>query len=141
MQYRLLIIGLILLGCDTDNPSPQMQQLGRCSDKAREQIAFTDTREDDFIFRNVAITDDCLSIKIAFGGGCGDVNAELITDGTVEKSLPPQRYLILAFTDDDPCEALLEEQYDFDLSALQVTGSNSVILNLKGWNAKIRYDY
>lgn len=142
MLYRLFIAGLILVGCrDGADPDLHLLQVNPCSSTTSEQTAFKDTQEDDFIFRNVTIAAHCLSIKIAFGGGCGEVSAELITDGSVEKSLPPQRYLMLAFTDNDPCEALREEQYDFDLSRLQVAGSDAVILRLKGWDAKIRYDY
>ena len=69
------------------------------------------------------------------------MNAELVTDGTVVRSLPPQRHLKLTFADDDPCEAIREEQYDFDLTSLRVIGQNAVILDLQGWPAKIRYDY
>ena len=141
MLHRLLIAGLLLLGCNGDDPSPQNQRVNKCSVTPIEQTVFTDTREDDFTFKNVTIVDNCLSIKIAFGGGCGDVNAELITDGTVLRSLPPQRLLTLAFADDDPCEAVREEQFDFDLTSLQVIGQNAVILNLQDWPAKIRYDY
>lgn len=141
MLHRLLIAGLLLLGCNGDNPSPQSQLVDKCSITTIEQTAFLDTREDEFTFKNVTIVDNCLSIKIAFGGGCGDANAELITDGAILRSVPPQRHLTLAFADDDLCEAVREEQYDFDLTSLQVIGQNAVILNLQGWPAKIRYDY
>ena len=102
---------------------------------------YKNSPNDIFEFINVEIENNCIIILIEYGGGCGEVEFKLIDSEIVAKSNPPQRDIRLSFKDDDDCEALIRKEITFDLTPIQIVGTNKVYLNILNWDKGILYTY
>ncbi|MEW4925309.1 hypothetical protein [Algibacter sp. 2305UL17-15] len=97
---------------------------------------------DDFQFVEVAITDDCLNIKISASGCDGATwGFELVDSGAVAESSPEQRYLKFQLVNEELCDAVIQKTISFDLRPLQIQGSTKIILNIEGLQESVTYSY
>lgn len=87
---------------------------------------------DPFDFVSAEIVGDCMEITVQYGGGCGEVNFQLIGGEEVAQSLPPQRLILISLDDNDSCKAFVTDTISFDLTAFRVENSNEVKLTLDG---------
>jgi len=99
----------------------------------KKDIILDSCRTAPFKIIAMNIEEDCLIIKVQYGGGCGDTNFKLLFDGVVTESLWPSLQLFLAMDDQDSCRALLVKELKFDLHCFKgfVTenGLNISIIN------------
>ena len=117
---------------------------GRSNEKCKPILdKFLRAKSDDYIsLDNVSVEDDCLVINLTYSGGCGENKLEVIWEGAIAKSIPPQVPLQLHFTDRDDCESLQEMEYRFDLSRVRKVGvKGEVVLRISGWPERISYKY
>lgn len=98
--------------------------------------------ESDFSIRGISISGNCMTIAYSYGGGCKDIETELVaSENSVQNAMNlPYRELKLSIDDDDNCEALVMAYEEFDISALQNEG-NSTIIRLHKWDEEIVYTY
>ena len=106
-----------------------------------DNTSFENSPNDSFEFKNVEIINNCLSITIEYGGGCGTVEVNLIDSEFIEESNPLQRRIRLSFKDEDSCKALISKKVSFSLEPIQIAGENIIILNLTNWEKQILYQY
>lgn len=103
---------------------------------------FDDLVSDDFQFVDVSLIGDCLSIEIGASGCDAQTWAfTLVDSGVIAESLPEQRNLKLKLENTEVCTVFFSTNISFDISALQINGSNKIILNLEGWDNSITYTY
>nr|WP_321231661.1 hypothetical protein [uncultured Psychroserpens sp.] len=104
---------------------------------------FYDTAESGFYnLISAEITENCLNINISASGCDGNSWSMVLVDsGAVAESSPEQRYLKFVFTNPEVCLAVFTQERTFDLSALQVTGSNEIILNIEDFPEPLTYTY
>lgn len=96
----------------------------------------------NFTFIDAEIVDDCLRLEIG-ASGC-DSNTwgfNLVDSGAVAESLPEQRYLKLQLINEEACLAFFEKTVSFDLSPIQIDGSNEIILHIEGLESSLNYKY
>lgn len=63
--------------------------------------------------REAAITGDCLRLTVSYSGGCGGtIQAQLV----VEEKETDRLHLVMGFTENDRCEAIVSKNLFFDLS-------------------------
>lgn len=74
---------------------------------------------DLFEVEEVFVNDNCLNVILTYGGGCGEVNYEVFYNDVVLQSFPPQVFLKLKFTDNDPCRAIEMDTIRIDLSRFE----------------------
>lgn len=91
---------------------------------------------------NVYFSDNCLTIEISSSGCDGNSWSMVLVDsGNVAESSPEQRYLKLVLTNEELCDAVVEQVRSFDLTPIQVDGSNEIILNIEGFPEPLTYNY
>ena len=96
----------------------------------------------DFDFVSAEITDNCLAIEISASGCDGNSwEFNLVDSGAVAESSPEQRYLKFQLINEEACLAVFKKTISFDLTPLQISGSNEVILHLEGLESSLRYKY
>ena len=97
---------------------------------------------DSFTIISSEILENCLAIEIS-ASGCGGNSWEfnLVDSGAVAESSPEQRYLKLQLINNEACLAQFERIITFDLTPLQINGSNEVILHLEGLESLLNYTY
>ncbi|MDO5968294.1 hypothetical protein Q4Q35_00605 [Flavivirga aquimarina] len=97
---------------------------------------------DHFDLIDADINNDCIAIKIAASGCDGSTwELHLVDSGAVAESSPEQRYLKLQLLNTELCDAYFEKVISFDLTPLQISGSNDIILHLEGLESSLNYTY
>ena len=139
MKYLLTLILLGGLASSCDSVSPK--RLDCDKEILVDKTLFANAPNDPFDFKDVEIIQNCLKLTIQYGGGCGDIELELIDSEIVMKSNPVQRNIRLSFKDTDPCEAYITKEISFDLTSIQSSEYNQIILNLTNWGESILYSY
>ena len=66
---------------------------------------------------------------------------ELIDSGAVMESAPPQRNIRMVLDNQELCQAVIRKETSFDISSLQVEGTDKVILHLENFEEDILYEY
>ena len=95
---------------------------------------------DYLTINSASIPEDCLTISFS-SSGCDGSSwvVKLIDSGAVAESSPCQRSLRLSLKNSELCDAVISKKISFDISKLQISGDNSVILHLNG--ESILYEY
>ena len=103
---------------------------------------YNNATTDAFEIQDISINGDCLTVQIS-SGGCDGNNWEvkLFASEEVLESLPPQRNLKISLKDEEDCEALIMKEFKFNISSLQVNGSENVILNFSNFDEALLYEY
>lgn len=124
--------------CDDDE-----MQASPCDQTVVVDAGFYETAETDvYEYIGSEIVDNCLTIEIAASGCDGHSWSMVLVDsGSVAESLPEQRYLKFVFGNDETCLAVFSRSRSFDLTALQVEGSNDILLNIEGFPEPLLYSY
>lgn len=132
MSRNLLIILLlsisalsVFLACDSGLTNPNLPtgdnepdvQI-KCEDIIISESRFNTAESDEYVIMDSRIYNDSLMIEVQYGGGCGPIDFELITDGLFMESNPVKLNVKLTFDDEDPCEMVVKKNLCFDLSNL-----------------------
>lgn len=113
----------------------------KCQPVVINDTLYKNAVSDTFVLKNALIVDSCLKITIQYGGGCGDIAAELLTNSCVFETLPPQKDMFFEFKDMDSCEALITKEFCFDISSLKYPDSNTLLLNIKNMGIQLTFNY
>ncbi|MBO6605991.1 hypothetical protein [Psychroserpens sp.] len=107
-----------------------------------DQGFYESAETDDFTFQSAEIIDNCLAVVLSSSGCDGETWSMVLVDsGSVAESLPEQRFLKFVFSNNEECLAVITQERSFDISNLQVEGSNEIILNIDGFPESITYQY
>lgn len=112
-----------------------------CENTIIDNQQYTNSQSDSYNLISLSNYEGCLKVCIRYGGGCEEVSAKLIDNEEIFESNPVQRNLKIVFTDNDECEALIEKNFYFDISNLQVDNENMVLLNFQGSDLTYLYEY
>jgi hypothetical protein len=116
------------------------QSVSGCLPMTLEEEPFLPVASDLFDIDSAWIEGNCLKIAVVYSGGCGTVDFQLYYNEKAMKSMPPQKSLFLAFTDNDPCRAMIQDIVRFDLGPFEAMArAGGVVLNLSGHEQKITF--
>ncbi|MCF7559049.1 hypothetical protein L3X39_00245 [Sabulilitoribacter multivorans] len=125
--------------CDDDSDD----YLGVCDQTTVIDESLYDSLEsNNFTILGAEIQNNCLTIE--FGASGCDGNSwtyQLVDSGAVAESSPEQRYLKFELLNNEACLAYFEKSISFDLTSLQITGSNKIILHIDGYESSLTYTY
>ncbi len=126
--------------CDDDDNSTQPQTCEKTT--IIDEAYYNDLGILNTPINSTQIIGDCLIIDFS-GSGCDGESWEydLIDSGAVAESSPEQRFLKFEFINNEACLAFINKTVSFDISMLRVNGSNSIMLNIEGYESSIQYNY
>lgn len=135
----LTLILTVLISCKTgrDGKSkPEENQLP----KAELVSDFEPySNSDECSILDVAVTENIMTLKVQYSGGCEKHEFKLIGSEMILKSFPPQRGIVLWHDNKgDSCRSIEEVELKFDISVFSYEGGE-IMLNLQGWNEQISY--
>ncbi len=138
-KILLVLLSICLWGCDSDDSDGSS---GMCGESASIQMdGFFDIPSAAFEIESASVSGDCLLVSISSSGCDGESwEVDLIDQGNLIYTNPPQRILRLTLSTTEVCEAYLTRDYSFDLSSLQVI-SDGVYLNLVDYDEMLFYEY
>jgi len=79
----------------------------------------------------------CLVVDVRRAGGCGSVAVELVWNGSMMKSLPPQIPLRILGRGEDPCRSEVKQQLRFEISTLN--NGQPFIIQMQGWKHPLHF--
>jgi hypothetical protein len=130
---RKIIFGSLILmsmyGCKTKQPIVKEEDgLGQMQEMLTGNDGFITVdkayvgpaKGDAFTILDMSVAGDSLHVAVQYSGGCKPHAFQMISNGNLLKSLPPQLPLYLEHTANaDNCRALLTEKLAFDLKPLR----------------------
>jgi len=129
-----------MIGCNSDDDNVS-SSLENSNVILVEDDLFLNAPNDEFEIIAASISDNNLNITLFYGGGCGKIYYDLVTGNDYLETIPIQKNIRLAFDDKDNCEAGIELELSFDLTQIQVSNTDRIILNLDNWEDQIEYNY
>ena len=136
-----LLLAIAIAGCkprtpeNGDNGSGQDSTVGNPPDPAPACMALSHDEEaplDPVSAGTASVEDDCLHLKLQYGGGCQEHQFKLLWDGSWMESMPPQVSLTLSHnSNQDRCRSMLNSTESFDIKDLRYGGLDQVILNIQ----------
>lgn len=144
MKYLLFAIVLTLsFSCTRQNSKPIQANAGDCENAVIiDTEKYKNTSPNVFNITSCIIKADCLEITINAGGCDGSAwKADLISNGSIAESFPPQKFLKILFTNPEFCMAVPSRKFSYNLRPLRVSGTNKVLFNLQGWDQELVYQY
>lgn len=92
--------------------------------------SYTDSVSDPFQIAKASIEGKNLLVTVQYGGGCGDVEFNLVWDGSKSAGLPTRIPMRLHLRDRDYCKAYVTKELCFDISG--ANGGYDFQLELEG---------
>lgn len=136
--FSLFCLLLLNFQCDEDDLSTKSCGLVVVSNNE----TYDNAESDHYDVLDVNLYGHCLVFNISSSGCDGSSwDLSLIDSENIAESMPPQRYLKLTLTNNEDCLTVLEKTEPFNLTQLQVDGSNEVLLNIEGLSEPILYVY
>ena len=78
------------------------------------------------------VNGNTLKITVEYSGGCREYDFQLVTNGMLMKSLPPQRPVrLIHLANEDLCRRMIIDTLTFDLTPLAAPGGGRIKLNLQ----------
>ena len=103
--------------------------------------AYNNARSDDFDLDTMWLSNDCLTVRYWYGGGCGETEMMLVGSRDKTLHLPPAISAKLSFRDRDNCEAYIQTEKSFDLKPFQQSDSKTVTIRVDGRAESFEYAY
>lgn len=147
MKNLFLVVLLLFtaLSCEKQDTSCSCDDPAPCDAFAvLDNSAYQDGPDDPYFLREANIEDDCLYLRFQYGGGCREVDFDLVGAFQLGETAPLTRFVRVALDDDDNCEALITEEVTFNLKPLRVEGEEELrilIGNPEGEDFSVVYTY
>lgn len=146
MKTRLLLllctIAVSVWSCEEEDTICSCLDPSPCDELAvSDNDRYANGPSDQHFISNAVIEGDCLYLAFQYSGGCESIEYHLLSNDNIQYSLPPKRSIRLALDEDDPCEALPEVESSFNLETLQLENTDTILLELEGWEEDLLYVY
>ncbi len=138
----IILLAVLISSCGqskkiTSNEKPILEP---CEPITFTDDQFRDIESDYYSLDSLFIDNNCLNIWVSYGGGCGDSEFTLLYNNKVMKSMPPKTNLMLKFTDNDNCRAIVQQKLYYDLSFFDdYAKSGGINLRLVGLDSSVLY--
>ena len=136
---NILIISLIVLtslglSCkNTDNVTNDCEVINVQDDLSQ-------LTTDEFRIDTAYVQNNCLKLKVNYGGGCGNVFFKMYRNHTVFQSNPQQTTIKLTLDDKDFCKALIYKDLSYDITDLTKEIGKPVLIRIENYNHMVRVD-
>jgi len=139
-RFLILLSISLTLSCSNSRQVAKTEEAVKACLPVQMVESYEGIDSDFFEVQEVFVNDNCLNVILTYGGGCGDVNYEVFYDNIVLQSYPPQLYLMLKFTDNDPCRAIEMDTISIDLSRFEsMARAGGLQIGLAGTPQQVTY--
>ena len=136
-----------LVSCKQDEPGSNTSS-DFCKAIVIDAVRFEEATTDEYTLSEVQVRGDSLLMTVEYGGGCGAIDYELLTQGYFAETNPVQLAIRLWLEDNDPCEALARQSICLDLSPLASlyrddyqNSHGTIVLHLQGYEDELEYTF
>jgi len=98
--------------------------------------------EIDYNIKNARIDAEILTVSVAYKGGCGQHNFDIVFNGMYAKSLPVKAALYLKHEAiNETCQRDTIEEIKFDISQMQYPRDTIMFVNIFSYSPQLKYIY
>lgn len=127
----LILIPLIIVACSEEKTTDPPKTCGASISIVSDTVGLPHYY---FGLNDATLNENCLSLVLDYGGGCGEVSFDLYSFGEYELNDTLHQKVFIAMTTNDPCEMLIEKEYMFDIAEINNSQSKSYYLNFVNVN-------
>ncbi len=135
LSLGLSLLALSVYSCKTNKTHRKVVNMRIPIIELNYQVDILDTTGFEVV--NAQVIKEVLVLDIRHAGYTFD----LYTTGMINKSMPPQRQLVLKRKYNEDDQSLALDRFQFDLKTLRVGEQGSVVLNLSKYPKPIIYTY
>lgn len=137
----LVILSLLISSCSDDDCPTNPVSCGINALIVGDQTLDA-VQTNNYQIQDVVLSGNCLEITIS-SSGCDPNNwsMNLFSDNTFFDIFPLQRYAKVEVITNEACLAVFQKTVNFDLQPFQISGQDSVVIMIEGWNAPVNYQY
>ena len=138
----LFIFSFLSISCLSTRSAPDRlkNKVADCKPILKTDRVLNDIPTDYLSVESLSILDNCLSIEISYGGGCGDYVLDLFYQETVQLNGTTEVILKPVFKDNDPCRTIELDTVIFDLSEFEsVARAGGIVLRIFETEKSILY--
>jgi len=143
--FLFVLLLFAILSCEKQDTSCSCDDPAPCDALALlDNSAYQNGPDDPYFLRAASVEGDCLYLRFQYGGGCKEVDFQLVSAFELGETAPLTRFVRVALDDDDNCEALITEEVTFNLKPLRVEGEEELrilIGNPAGEDLSVVYAY
>lgn len=143
MRYSILFLSIILIvaACSASKKTANNNQTRTtCQEMKLLEVPLDSLRFDYFTIDSLFIKDECLEIKVNYGGGCGEANFDLYLSDRIMESMPPKTLIYLTFNDQDPCRSIVQKKLRYSLKPLKrFADRGGIYLKIAGTEKSVLY--
>lgn len=139
-RFLFLLSLSLTLSCSNSRQLAKTEDAVNACLPVHEVESYEGIDSDFFDVQEVFVNDDCLNVILTYSGGCGEVSYEVFYNDIAEESYPPQVFLKLKFTDNDPCRAIEMDTISIDLSWFEsMARAGGLQIGLSGFTQQATY--
>jgi hypothetical protein len=145
MKLKILMILILVIGfmsCKNDDDGSIPEENNCDFESLINADLYENSPSDQLSIINLEINGNCLEVTFSASGCDGNSwNVNLIDAEQILESLPGQRNLRLTLENNESCLAVITKVSSFDISGLQISDDNRVLLNITNSGDQILYEY
>ncbi|MGK0317476.1 MAG: hypothetical protein ACI86M_003720 [Saprospiraceae bacterium] len=138
----LLIFSIFALSCDKKEPVDGDEiSLPACAPVIISDEVFQDLDQNEAMVSEVSIYGDCLYLKMGVSGCDSNHVINMVSDGSIDDSLPLQ--ITFDFQDENPqlCEAYFTLFRQYDLVPIRELVKGDIVIRFRNSELSIFYEY
>ncbi|KAA3623710.1 MAG: hypothetical protein DWP94_05400 [Flavobacterium sp.] len=140
LKYLFLVLAVLLFSCKNEDDGTSTSECDQVTIISAEQ--FENAPNAPLTIIDMSIEGDCLKVEFSASGCSGESwEVKLIDKGVVLESSPPIRLLRVSLLNNEACLAVFTRELTFDLTDLQLPGTNEIFLNIANSDEQILYMY
>ena len=133
--FFCLLLFTIISCSDSDNPIDP-----NCTPVVIDESVFNQDSFNSAAYISHSLDGDCLTVRLGISGCSGDHEIEMVSDGAVMESFPPQMEFDFLDKNLEPCLAFFEVTRQFDLREIADLVSTEVHIGIRGQDGLIVYE-
>lgn len=133
--FYFLFLSLFIASCDCSE-DPQTDE---CKDIIISQSQFNNLDPNQASVSSLSIEDDCLTVMLGVGGCDTNHDIDMISDGSIAESFPPQITFDFKDLDLQACNAFFQIERQFDLSEIGSVQDGDIWINFRNSDIRILY--
>lgn len=140
----LIIVLITFVSCDFMDDAPATPIVTACSQSATYVNASQYNQIDtlNYTVTNVVLTGNCLEVTIG-SSGCNPNNWDMnfIASEMVVETNPVLYKAKVELINNEDCLSVYQKIVSFDITPLQMSGTDKIQISIEGWSTPIIYQY
>jgi hypothetical protein len=140
MRVFLCLFVFLAFSCSNSDSEPSDLISDNCVPVIFDNSKFNSPENFGVNLDEYSINGSCLTVKLSFSGCDNDHTIEMVSDGAIAESEPPQITFDFYDQKQQDCEAYFTVDREYDLSPIQELNEGRIIIKFRNNDKFVHYD-